>query len=408
VVIAGLPAAGLLATQEASPAVAASALTTLAANWQALTPSSDITGKADTAAIASALAGLPDGGSLWLAPGLWYVNGPIVPKPGQRISGLHGANQSGDGAAQGYGTVIKAVGSSWPATNGVSGVFSYTSALGQGEITDLWIDCSKFTGTSLCGVAAAGAVNAISLRNVGVYRAPSHGFLLAPDQAAPPNLPDGWYLDTCLAQTCGGDGFSGHYVDATLMNCHAQTCSGDGFMMTGSNTKLIGCRGDLCTNGFTIDVAGGGGYNDATVLTGCGTQRNQQSGLNVTNSSAVGNSDRDPVIVDGCTFGGDGRNGGTGGGYLGGIRVRGRNIVMIGSASVTVDSFSGEALCPAYGLSVGPIGTGNAEPILVTMGAGLLNGATSPYHNNTTTTSFQLSSGVFGATGYRPTSVTGL
>jgi hypothetical protein len=70
-------------------------------------------------------------------------------------------------------------------------------------------------------------------------------------------------------------------------------------------------------------VAGGGGYNDATVLTGCGTQRNQQSGLNVTNSSAVGNSDRDPVIVDGCTFGGDGRNGGTGGGYLGGIRVRG-------------------------------------------------------------------------------------
>jgi len=45
VVIAGLPAAGLLATQEASPAAAASTLTTLAANWQAFTPSSDITGK---------------------------------------------------------------------------------------------------------------------------------------------------------------------------------------------------------------------------------------------------------------------------------------------------------------------------------------------------------------------------
>src|SRR5579859_47626 len=238
-------------------------VTTIAPGWQVAGPSGDQSGATDTSFLNTTLTSLGPGTSLWLAPGQWFVNGPILPLAGQRISGLHGASQSGDGAASDQGTVIFPMGSSWPSSNGLQAVFAYPSALSQGEITDLWIDCTKFNGSSLSGVAAIGSVNAISLHKVGVYSAPSDGFLLQADGSN--NVPDGWLLDTCLSQTCGGAGFNGKFNDASFVNCHAQSCGGDGFAITSANAKLIGCRGDLCSNGFTLDIFGGGGYNDATV-----------------------------------------------------------------------------------------------------------------------------------------------
>lgn len=430
-----LPAVGMLGAQHSSPAASSSVshaasgsalasfsntLNTLAQGWQAASPSGDTTGATDTGFLNTTLGSLGSGGSLWLAPGKWYVNGPITPLAGQRISGLHGATQSVGGDSGDLGTTIVAVnppnGASWPATTGpfgdsVRAVFAYASStLRQGEISDLWIDCSNYTASNgLCGVAAVGDVRAIGLHNVGVYKAPSHGFLLAQDSDS--NVPDGWYLNTCLADSCGtsgsGDGFSGRFNDATLLNCHAQNCQGDGFMITSANAKLNGCRGDLCTNGFTIDVFGGGTYNDATVLTGCGTQRNDQSGLNVINSSSGGNSYRAPVVVDGCTFGGDGYDGGNGqtSDYNAGIRVRGVNTVLIGSASVTVHTVGG-ILCPRYGLSMGVMANGTASPLLVTIATGLLNGAQAPVHDNTSGTIVKFGAGVYGAVGYQPTTYT--
>lgn len=253
-----LPAAGLVAAHQsnvearsrAGSATSTSALaaftnqvTTVAPNWLVASPSTDQSGATDTAFLNSTLTSLGTGGSLWLAPGAWYVNGPITPLAGQRVSGLHGANQSGDGAGSGYGTVIHPVGTSWPSLNGCQAVFAYPTPLSQGELTDLWIDCGKFGGPNLSGVAAIGSVNAISLSRVGVYKAPTNGFLLQTDSATN-NVPDGWCLDTCLAQSCSGAGFSGRFNDASLINCHAQGCTGDGFFISSGNAKLTGCRGD--------------------------------------------------------------------------------------------------------------------------------------------------------------------
>jgi hypothetical protein len=413
-----LPAAGLLAAHRSHvsdlskdagslaslTAAFTNPTTTIATNWLVASPSGDTSGATDTTYLQNTLNSLGTSGSLWLAPGIWYVDAPIQPLAGQRISGLLGSTQSGDGAANDEGTVVKAVGSSWPTTpptTGVQAVFAYPSALDQGELSDLWIDCSEFTGTSLSGVAAFGAVDSISLQRVGVYMAPTDGFLLQPDND---NVADGWYLDTCLAQSCGGNGFYGNFTDGTLINCHAQNCGGDGFVMQGGNAKLLGCRGDLCTNGFTIDVAGStvSGFNDATVLTGCGTQRNNQDGLNVINSS---NTYRNPVVVDGCTFGGDGYNNGQpseSGVYYAGIRVRGANTVFIGSTSVTVHSRSaGDS--PQYGLTIGEMDS--VYPLLVTVATGLLNGATAPVHDGSSgATTVAFGNGVYGATGFQPTS----
>jgi hypothetical protein len=428
------PAAGLLAAHrshmsELSKVAAGSAtlttaftnpVTTIAATWLVASPSGDTSGATDTKFLNSTLSSLSSqylgASSLWLAPGIWYVSGPITPLAGQRISGLLGSTQSGDGAASDEGTVIRAVGSSsWPttttngtSTNGLQSVFAYPSALDQGELTDLWIDCSQFTGGGLSGVAALGAVDAISLQRVGVYEAPTDGFMLAESSG---NVPDGWYLDTCLAQTCGGDGFTGYFTDGTLINCHAQNCGGDGFVMQGGNAKLLGCRGDLCTNGFTIDVAGSStsGFNDATMLTGCGTQRNSQDGLNVINSSSTGDAYRNPVVVEGCTFGGDGYNGGDlSGVYYAGIRVRGANTVFIGSTSVTVHQLA-DGNAPLYGLTIGEMGSTDAYPLLVTVATGLLNGATAPVHNGSNSaTTVQFGNGVYGATAFQPTTFTQL
>ena len=369
----------------------------LAPGWEILAPSGDTSGAEDTAAINGALAGLPAGGSLSLAAGIFYTRGPVVPGPGQHIAGLHGASPSGDGASQDYGTVIRPVGS-WSTTYPVAGVISYPAAQCQGDLTDLWID-GRSAPPDVDGVAAYGGANAVTVRNVGVSAATGHGFSQYPDGSV---TVDGWHLSACLAQDCRGDGFCGAYTDATLVDCHAQGCDGDGFSIHGSNVKLIGCRGDLCANGFTLDVPGGGGYNDATVLSGCGTQRNANNGLNVINSSAGGAAARSPVLVDACSFGGDGTAKAAGTAFAG-ICVQGRNIVMIGSVSVTVNTVDVSGGCPDYGLRTAAAGP--AVPILVTVGTGLLNGAVAPHKNGAPAAAFYLSPGVYGATGYRPASV---
>jgi hypothetical protein len=393
---AGLRAAGAPHVPQQAQRTAAAPVI-LAPGWEMLAPSGDTSGAEDTAAITAALAGLPPGGMLSLAAGVFHTSGPIVPGPGQHLAGRHGAAPGGDGAAQDYGTVIKPV-ASWSSTHAVAGVISYPAPQCQGDLTDLWIDC-RAAPAGVDGVAACGGANAVSVRNVGVYAATGHGFAQYPNRSV---TVDGWHLSFCLAQGCGADGFYGAYTDATLVDCHAQSCHGDGFSIHGGNAKLIGCRGDLCTNGFTLDVPAGGGYNDATVLTGCGTQRNANNGLNVVNTSADGAADRAPVLVDGCSFGGDGtaRAAGTAGA---GIGVRGRNIVIIGSATVTVGTVDVSGGCPDYGLLTEAAGA--AVPILVAMGTGLLNGAVAPHRDGAPAARFSLGPGVYGATGYRPAGV---
>jgi hypothetical protein len=128
-----------------------------------------------------------------------------------------------------------------------------------------------------------------------------------------------------------------------------------------------------------IDYPGdASGFTDATVLAGCGTQRNQQHGVLITNTSSTGTDWRDPVVISGCSFDEDGsgpvNNSGsyTGGPYAG-IWVEGNNRVWITGSTVFVDTIDYPSGCPQYGLATGAVGTAPGAPELIVMTGGHLN-----------------------------------
>lgn len=144
------------------------------------------------------------------------------------------------------------------------------------------------------GFAIWGNVQAAQFERVGVYKVTGNGWgaykgTTAGTTASQTVAPNGMHFYSCLAGSCGGDGFHGEFDDCELVDCHAQSCTGDGFHITRANSRFVGCRGDLCANGWTFDVRlSTAGYQDASTLIGCGTQRNNYNGLNVVNSSATG------------------------------------------------------------------------------------------------------------------------
>jgi hypothetical protein len=55
-----------------------------------LTPSRDVTGAADTAAINTALGSVGAGGSVLLGPGDWYTGAPLAIPAGVELAGVKG------------------------------------------------------------------------------------------------------------------------------------------------------------------------------------------------------------------------------------------------------------------------------------------------------------------------------
>src|SRR5207245_4518979 len=102
-------------------------------------------------------------------------------------------------------------------------------------------------------------------------------------------FPDGWKARTVMIGKPGKTGWFRVPGDSTLMDVHVQYAgrggSGNGFYVTtGGNTRFVGCRADLSAgHGYVVDHSGGGGgFTDATVFVGCGTERNSQHGMHIT------------------------------------------------------------------------------------------------------------------------------
>jgi len=337
----------------------------------------------DTAAIQTALNAAAAGQTVYVPNGTYITSAPLVIPQAVTIVGPSGATQSGDLSSNDWGAVLKPS-ASWSTTLPVSGVITFidgngttSASLGRMSIHDLWIDGTN-SPANVDGIAAWGSMDAVSLIRVGVYKPSGRGVgLYSNTNFTSSNFPDGWHLDTVIVQSAGSDGFHGSFVDCTAYNCHAQSCAGDGFYVAGGNNRWIACRGDLCANGFTFDARGpGGGYYDANTLTGCGTQRNQHNGLNITNSSSNGFGSSSPVFVTGGSFDGDGVNSGSGGGGYAGVFVAGRNQVVLTNVNVLQHREDVPGGCPAYGYATGKIGTGNAPPDLVVARGGFLNPVT--------------------------------
>lgn len=410
-------AAGAAAAFGSIGATPAQAATTATPDWINVTDplyGADNSGTTDaSSAINAAITAAPEGGVVYLPTGKYLIAGPIVVQKSVTLLGDHGATASGDDASKDYGTVILvASGFANPTYSGFAnaailcldqspGTSGSASTTGI-RLRDLWIDGSDGPA-GVDGITTYGPVTAWQAERVGVYKATGNGFSFQP---ADGGNADGQHLYSCLAQACGLAGFTGQMVDATLVDCHAQNCGTNGIYLTGGNTRFIGCRSDLNgQNGWYLDHSGAGdGYSDGIILDGCGTQRNDNNGVCITNSSSSSTQSsatwHDPVLITGCSFGEDGRTG-----TFAGILIEGENVVHISNTLVAVGTVDVKPNgCPAYGIQTGTAGGGTPLSITVTGGrveavTGLIDDAAEVQGD------FKISPDTEGAIGYQSTAV---
>jgi hypothetical protein len=341
-----------------------------------LTPSGHESGATDAMAINSALTSATPGSIVWLDAGTWYIDQPISMPSYGVLQGTRGGVAAYD-TSPGQGTVIRPV-SGFSSTAPVSAAIVMVNANGV-QLRDFTIDGSH-APSAVDGIASCGSAEGIALADLGIYGPTGYGInCTAPSSDG---KADGWKAFRILIQRAGSTGWFDVPSDTTAVDVHVQNSGGDGFAIaSGGNTRFIGCRADLSGgSGWVIDHPGGS-YTDATVLAGCGTQRNQQHGVKITNSSPTGTDWRDPVVISGCSFDEDGSgpvnsSGSHAGGEYAGIWIEGSNRVWITGSTVLVGIVDYRSGCPRYGLATAPIGTASGAPELIVMTGGHLNYAT--------------------------------
>ena len=340
----------------------------------ALTPSGDITGATDTAAINTALGSVGAGGSLLLGPGDWYTDAPVNIPTGAELAGIK-SGINGRTATAPTGSVIHPV-----AAFSGSGVVDISAAAGV-RIRDLAILNDIGSPADVDGISCHGDVDGLEVQHVSVALVSGYG--LAYYQSGGVDG-DGLWMSRCMFQRTGKSAVHRPVNDANIHNVHIQFAGnvagapdGHGFFSdagSGGNIAYLGCRADLCAgSGWLIDHKGS--YGDATKLVGCSTERNFGDGVLITNSSPAGTAWRSPVIISGCCFEGDGMNNGTGGEYAG-IRVRGRNRVFIDGTTVIVNNLDAPAGAPKYSLGIGEIGSAPGQPETIEWASGRMNYST--------------------------------
>jgi hypothetical protein len=396
-----------------------------------LTPSGDTSGATDTAAINTALTTAQPGDQVWLGAGQWYISQPINMPPMRVLRGMRGAVAAADGSP-GHGTNINLASgftSSFPVSAAIV-ILDVQSGgwqpLGSGpgsncgvQIRDLAIVGSAGP-PAVDGIASYGPADGVGLSDLSVFATTGYGINCAANPSAIGSRtgPDGWKAGRVLIQNTGNTGWYQVPSDTTAVDMHCQGAGAGSVVahgfhtIAGGNIRFIGCRADLSTgSGWCIDHPGGGagGYTDATLLTGCGTQRNQQHGVLVTNSSGTGW--RDPVVISGCSFDEDGcgtvQSGSHQGGEYAGICVEGDNRVLISGSAVWVGTVDYGPGCPKYGLMTKAVGSG--VPVLVAMTGGHLNYASvagsMPVSDSAPAQQLLVSSDVSSTSGYLSQSV---
>ena len=295
-----------------------------------LAPSGDTTGAADTAAVNSALSSVGSGGSVQLDPGDWYTNARLSVPTGRELAGVKGGMKRAT-ATRPAGSVIHPV----AAFSGAGGVIDSGYGVTGVRIRDLAILNDLGSPANVDGIACHPSVVGTEIKSVSIALVSGHGIAFYQSGGADGG---GLWMSRVMIQRPGKNGVHRPVNDANIHNVHVQYAGrvagaslGHGFYTSpgsGGNMIYVGCRADLGAGcGWLIDHMGT--YGDATKLSCCSTERNNQDGVLVTNSSGTGSDWRAPVIISGCCFEGDGHNGGAVWEYAG-IRVQGQNRVFIG------------------------------------------------------------------------------
>ena len=280
----------------------------------------------------------------------------------------------------------------------------------SGTTATTFTGCAYVTGSASGTVSTGGVVDTPcdginfysshgghSIYRVGINNMTGWGVYIR-NQSGSGGSPLGIYGDTLIIQDCGAgplgtelvgyEGISGatgggYYcggTDCYHHNVHAQNNIGIQIATGSGDNRLVGCRGDGdnvtgSTIGFGLSADGGnGGLGIGVIMIGCSTGANN---LQAVVCAGGGQGTYGPYQIIGCSFNGDGQNGGSGG--LGAIHCIGRVDVGIIGTNISCDSTGS---WPAYALTTARNSPSAGVPDIVQAGGGGLWQAATAFVND--------------------------
>ena len=310
----------------------------------------------DTTAIQNAINACPPGGVVYFPRGVYKTTATLDLGNGVTLIGSHANLMVGPGMTGAeYQSFIQPAtpftGTSVIQIIGDATVSGHPDISGEQRLTNLMLDGSQLTGTSIDGLYAKGNVQNVVLDNVTIRQMPNNGIVTA--DRTDGKCPFSWRLHHVMIDNCHANGilFTGN-TDVTLDDVQVIGCWAQGIVLTNcTNAQLQACRTEWNgSHGYRItgnwgDWAGSGGMQ----MTGCSTDRNGQHGVLV---DATGQT---PLVITGLMTRRDGRNGGAGGGGFAGLGVAAATIPILVTNMTCypgVDDNGTQTNSPQYGVSV--------------------------------------------------------
>lgn len=368
------------ATQHLADLAPLSTAPSLTTASPALVPSGDTSGTADTLAIQTALNAAPAGGAVLLAPGTFYLNTTLtVPtQVGLVTSGADSLNSPPGGVV--LQPTASFSGSSVVALNNYS------------VLSGISINGSNLPAGNVTGIEGAGA-NRCILNYCCVYKVTGVGIDAT-------SVSIGWHVSHCRVDGAGSNGVQiANHTDGLWLDVYVIGCTGHAWSISGSpaNSRFVACRAEWSgagKDGYHLTSAWGSGTGSGgCTFVGCSTDRNDGNGFFCNATGTV------PVLLTGCQFRRDGRNGGSGAGGFAGISINGSTLpITVTGYSVFpgVDDGGAGTNSPQYGLSL------INAPQNVVIGEGYLQGNTASRNWDNTGSDITFTEALIGASG--PTS----
>jgi hypothetical protein len=422
-ILAGATAVGAVALAQRPGSASASSyvVTDPLTNNTCVLPSGDTTGATDTTNINGALAANLNGQNVVLAAGVFYVDSPIMIPPGGVLKGQF-ANENTEFSNHAWGSCLTAVTTWAPVTIAGSGgaanaVNAVVACVGQqtgnypypgeeSKVYGVMIDCSQVPRslTNVDGLQIFGDLSRPHMERVLITYAPGSGFNMVNSSFGGP---DAARLERVNVRYSVGVGFNHVKIsDCTYYDCLCENGQTDGFyIQNGSNCVWAECRSEHngtsgAGNGYTYECTSTSTGSGGMKLIGCSTDRNEAHGIYIT----TGNGSAGPVLLSGCVFRRDGRNGKSGGGDYAGITVASYpGPVQVSGCTVwpgVDDSPSGTppssgTPSPNYGMRL----ASNSASTQVMVGASYIQGAGEFLSDDGTTADVRWGPDVAGASG---------
>lgn len=348
----------------------------------------------DTAAIQAALdaAFIAGGGPVVVPPApLGYgITSPIKIKRGCQLVGCQlGFWKIGDDSQTCFLKVLSGFSGSAAILIEDATLLSAASDTSMIAIKGIGIDGNSIG--SIHGIHLRGHIRNIHFDEIDIRRPGGHGVYF---EEVSSRRSQELYANRMFIHGCGQKGFySDDLVDGRIIDSHISDCAGHGFHFKSlSNFGLIGCSSEHNTAGSGYYFENGTTYTPGNVeMTGCTTDRNEQHGCYWGARSSQNNR---ALVLTGCRFRRDGRNGNSGGGSFAGLMVEGASgnpalpvLISNMSQNVGVDDDGSGTNSPQYGLSA-------TYALHIQITGGQLWGTTGAWNDGGNNTTIHFSPGV--------------